>query len=79
MAVLGSLTAGEMAFKRDVHDLQHAELDILLQGAGGPRSKAPRKSSMLSGVSRSPLETSSSGTPAGTNWPTRRSTLIFTR
>ncbi len=53
MAVVGSFTAGEMAFKRDVDDLQDAELDILLQGAG--RAEVERAAKIVAVLGRQPI------------------------
>ena len=53
--------------ERDVHDLQHAEFDILLQRAGRAEVEGAEQVSVTSRDNRSPRETASSGTPAGTN------------
>src|SRR5271166_5702148 len=57
----------------DVDDLNYAELDVLLHCARGPISKAAMKWDACSPTTRSAFDTRASGTPAGTNWPTRRS------
>jgi hypothetical protein len=45
----------------------------------GPMSNAPSSSAVPTGLMRSSRETCSSGTPAGTNWPTPRSTRMRMR
>jgi hypothetical protein len=36
MAVVGSFTAGEIAFQRNIDDLQNAKLHVLVQRSGRP-------------------------------------------
>src|ERR1035438_8224179 len=55
MAVLGSFTAGEMAFKAMSTICSTPNSTSCCKVRDGPRSKAPRKSSLFSGTSRSPL------------------------
>ena len=63
--------AGNRA-ERNVDDLDHAELDILLHGARRADIEGGEERVRSAGT-RSARETRASGTPAGTNWPTRRS------
>ena len=78
MAVLGSFTAGEIARSAMSTIWRTPNSMSCWRVLVGPRSKAPRNSALLAGDRRSPFETVSSGTPAGTKWPTRRTIRMLT-
>ena len=71
----GIVDRGRYRAQPDIDDLDDAELDILLHGAG--RADIEGGDEMERAVCRHALRLrhAQSGTPAGTNWPTRRSTM----
>lgn len=75
----GVVYNGRDRFKRDIDNLQNAELDILLQGScGADLHRLPQFGNRF-GRQRAPLYTIIKGTPREVNCPIRRIRRIFTR
>src|SRR5208282_6416382 len=78
IAVLGSLTAGEMALSAMSTICKTPNSTSCCKVREGPKSNALRSSVVPCADNRSPLYTLRNGTPSGMNWPTRLKTWTFT-
>ena len=79
IAVVGSLTAGEIARNAISTICKTPNSTSCCNVLVGPMSMAARSSSVPSADRRLPLDTTIRGMPAGTKCPTRRKTRILTR